>query len=301
MRPQLYTGSFYTFGHYSGDFQISLHSALNDDVFASISLPSESVDGMWTQHNFTLTPPAPAPNSNNSFSISFDPAATPSGALQFQFISLMPPTWYNRPNGMRIDLMHALAQLNPSFLRIPGGNNLEGNTFADRWQWRNTIGPLVDRPGRFGAWTYINTDGLGLAEVLDWCQDLDAEPVLAVYAGHSLDNTSVAQPDLQPFIDDALDELEYVLGDASTTYGALRVAHGHPDPWKVHYVEIGNEDQLTQGLECVFPPFFLSLLPHSEEHSIAQHSTDTDRCSTAPTEPTASRCSPRPSRPPTPP
>lgn len=128
-------------------------------------------------------------------------------------------------------------------------DNFHPDSFADHWEWSKTIGPLIDRAGRFGTWTYINTDGLGLAEYLNWCQDLDAEPILAIYDGHSLDNTSVAENNIQPWIDDAMNELEYVLGDASTKYGALRVSHGHPEPWKVNYVEIGNEDMLTDGLE----------------------------------------------------
>lgn len=82
------------------------------------------------------------------------------------------------------------------------------------------------------------------------------EPVLAVWAGHYLDGTTLTAEQLKPYIQDALNELEYILGDASTTYGALRISHGHTKPWKVSYVEIGNEDNITDGEEYVFPPLY---------------------------------------------
>jgi alpha-N-arabinofuranosidase len=88
-----------------------------------------------------------------------------------------------------------------------------------------------------------------LAEVFNWAQDLDMNLILGIWDGHYLDGTSIAKADLQPYIDDSLDELEYILGSQSTTYGALRASHGHPDPWPLTYVEIGNEDNLSEGLE----------------------------------------------------
>ena len=106
---------------------------------------------------------------------------------------------------------------------------------------------MSQRPGRLGAWGYYNTDGLGLDEYLDWCVDLDMEPILAIWAGHTLDGTVISQADLQPYVDSVLNELEYITGDASTQYGALRAQYGHPDPWKINYVEIGNEELLSGG------------------------------------------------------
>ena len=82
--------------------------------------------------------------------------------------------------------MDRMAALHPTFLRLPGGNYLEGDTLRDWYNWKETIGPLVDRPGHQGPWNYWSTDGLGLLEFLEWCEDLKIEPVLAVYAGYSL-------------------------------------------------------------------------------------------------------------------
>lgn len=118
---------------------------------------------------------------------------------------------------------------------------------ADRFAWNQTIGPLTQRPGHAGAWGYYNTDGLGLDEYFHWCIDLDMEPVLGVFTGHSLDGEVVSEEDFQPWVDDVLNELEYVMGDTSTHYGALRAQYGNPEPYALHYVELGNEEELSGG------------------------------------------------------
>ncbi len=139
--------------------------------------------------------------------------------------------------------MQKLADLHPSFLRLPGGNYLEGDTIPERFNWKTTIGPLEQRPGHQCPWGYRSSDGLGLLEFLDWCEDLHIDPVLAVYGGYSLQQQRVpAGEQLQPYVQDALDEIEYVTGDKSTRWGGERAKNGHPEPFKLTYVEIGNED-----------------------------------------------------------
>jgi alpha-N-arabinofuranosidase len=133
--------------------------------------------------------------------------------------------------------------MKPAFLRFPGGNYLEGDHISERYEWKKTIGPLVDRPTHPSPWRYRSSDGMGLLEFLEWCEDLKMQPLLAVYAGYSMQQEFVKPgPDLDPYIADALDEIEYVTGDASTKWGAERVKDGHPAPFKLSYVEIGNED-----------------------------------------------------------
>ncbi|HXS68894.1 MAG TPA: alpha-L-arabinofuranosidase C-terminal domain-containing protein, partial [Candidatus Polarisedimenticolia bacterium] len=133
--------------------------------------------------------------------------------------------------------------LNPKFLRFPGGNYLEGDTVETRFDWKKTIGPIDQRIGHPSPWGYRSTDGMGLMEFLRWCEDMNAEPVLAVYAGYSLKGQHVNPgPDLQPFIQDALDEIEYVSGPANSKWGAERAKDGHAKPFPLHYIEIGNED-----------------------------------------------------------
>jgi len=141
-----------------------------------------------------------------------------------------------------------MAAMHPTFLRMPGGNYLEGDTVKERFDWKKTIGPWTDRPTHNGPWKYRSSDGMGLLEFLQWCEDLKVEPVLAVYAGYSLQKEIVkAGPDLEPYVQDALDEIEYVTGATTTKWGAVRAQNGHPEPFKLRYVEIGNEDFLDHS------------------------------------------------------
>ncbi|RDL30791.1 Uncharacterized protein BP5553_10136 [Venustampulla echinocandica] len=247
VKPQTYTGSFYVMGSYSGLFTANLQAASGGKVYAQANITSESKKGSWTKHTFTLKPPSAAPDTNNVFSLSFTPTSS-SQTLNFNLISLFPPTYNNRPNGMRPDLMNALKDLNPSFLRLPGGNNLEGGSSGNEWKWEKTLGDLTERPGRTGDWGYYNTDGIGIIEYLLWCQDLDVEPVLGVFAGMNLNGDLVPESSLQTYVQDSLNELEFLMGSASTTYGKKRIALGYPEPFPIKYVEVGNEDNLNNGL-----------------------------------------------------
>lgn len=134
-----------------------------------------------------------------------------------------------------------------SFLRFPGGNNLEGNSVDTRWKWNETIGPQETRPEHQGTWGYTNTDALGFMEYMQWTEDMGLANVLAVWAGHALDGISYAGSALQPYITDMLNELEFLLGSTSTTYGVLRSKYGRFEPYTVTMIEVGNEDNLSNG------------------------------------------------------
>lgn len=108
------------------------------------------------------------------------------------------------------------------------------------WNWSATIGDLTQRPGRAGTWRYQNTDGQGLIEYLNWCKDLGIEPFLAVWGGLYLDGTVVSAAALQPYVQDALNELEFCMGGPETKYGAMRVALGYPEPFPIKFVEVGD-------------------------------------------------------------
>ena len=170
------------------------------------------------------------------------------GTVWLGLVSLFPPTWNDRPNGLRKDLMQMLVDLNPRFLRFPGGNYLEGNTIEARFDWKKSLGPIEERGGHPCPWGYRSTDGMGLLEFLEWCEDMKAEPVLGVYAGYSLGGMHINPgPDLEPYVQEALEEIEYVSGDPSTPWGARRARDGHPKPFKLTYVEIGNEDYFDKS------------------------------------------------------
>ena len=191
----------------------------------------------------TLTTANMETSKGNRFVISAKQPGGEKGTVCFQNVSLFGPTYNNRPNGTRPDIMQLLADMHPRFLRFPGGNYLEGNTIPERFNWKETIGDVAQRPGHRSPWGYWSTDGFGLLEFLEWCEDLNMEPLLGVYAGYSLGGQHVEPgPNLQPYVQEALDEIEYVISDANTKWGEQRVKDGHPKPFKLTYVEIGNED-----------------------------------------------------------
>jgi alpha-N-arabinofuranosidase len=145
--------------------------------------------------------------------------------------------------------MQLLVDMHPGFLRFPGGNGLEGRDLKNRFNWKETIGPIENRPGRWAPSRFYSNNGLGLLEFLLWCEDMKAEPILAVFAGYCVGGNGIRSslvqpgPDLEPYVQEALEEIEYVTGDAKTTkWGAQRAKDGHPEPFKLRYVEIGNED-----------------------------------------------------------
>ena len=228
---------------FAGPLTVAIVSNDGATTHARAQIPR--ITGSWQKYQVTLTAGKVAPSAENRLVISTGSA----GTVWFGFVSLFPPTHNNRPNGNRIDMMQILADLKPAFLRFPGGNYLEGNTIATRFDWKKTIGDISERPGHMNdAWRYWSSDGMGLLEFLLWCEDLKMKPVIGVYAGYSLRQVRVTPgPDLQPYVQEALDEIEYVMGDASTTWGARRGKDGHPAPFKLEYVEVGNEDQFDQG------------------------------------------------------
>jgi alpha-N-arabinofuranosidase len=220
-----------------GPINVSLVNDITGKAVASATVSGIGTE--WKQFTFALKIGAIEPSSTNHLVIT----AGHAGTLWLQLVSLFPPTYHNRVNGNRVDLMDKLAAMHPAFLRLPGGNYLEGDHIKERFEWKKTIGPLVDRPTHRSPWNYQSSDGMGLLEFLEWCEDLHMQPVLAVYAGYSLAQEHVNPgADLEPYVQDGLDELEYVAGGPDTKWGAERVKDGHPAPFKLTYVEIGNED-----------------------------------------------------------
>ncbi len=224
---------------FNGPVTVSLDSADGKTTFASAEISGLKPE--WSKFSTELkTKDVPA-SKENVFKLT---TKTP-GTLWLENVSLFPPTYRNRENGNRADIMELLAAMKPQFLRFPGGNYLEGNAFNQRFNWKETIGPIEQRPGHPSPWGYWSTDGLGLLEFAEWCEDLDMEPLLGVFAGYCLGRGGViaAGPQLEPYVQEALEEIEYLIGDATTTkWGAQRAKDGHPKPFKMQYVEVGNED-----------------------------------------------------------
>jgi alpha-N-arabinofuranosidase len=220
-----------------GPVKISIVSNETGEAVASATVPSISTD--WKQYSATLKTGAVSVSAANHLVLSVQSP----GTFWLDLVSLFPPTYKDREHGFRIDLMEKMAAMNPQFLRFPGGNYLEGDHIAQRFDWKKAIGPWVDRPTHPSPWSYHSSDGMGLLEFLEWCEDLHMRPLLAVYAGYSLAQDHVEPgPALEPYVQDALDEIEYVTGGTDTKWGAERAKNGHPAPFTLTYVEIGNED-----------------------------------------------------------
>jgi alpha-N-arabinofuranosidase len=245
VRPNTrYAGSFYAKSSSEGPLtvRIELIADQSGQVLASASVPV--VGAEWKAYKFEMRSGQVTPSAENHIELTVDRPAT----LWLQLVSLFPPTYHGRPNGNRVDIMEKLAAMHPSFLRFPGGNYLEGNNINSHFDWRKTIGPLVDRPTHPSTWSYHSTDGMGLLEFLEWCEDLQMQPLLAVFAGYTLDGRAVQPgPNLEPYVQEALDEIEYATGAADTKWGALRARDGHPAPFTVRYVEVGNEDSFDSA------------------------------------------------------
>ena len=164
--------------------------------------------------------------------------------LRLDVVSLFPPTFKNRPNGMRPQLAQMLADMRPKFMRFPGGCFVEGQVAPENaYHWQRTIGPIEERPGHMNAnWGYWVTDGLGFHEYLQLAEDLGAKPLYVVNVGIWHGGFTPVD-ELDPWIQECLDALEYANGDAETTHlGRLRARNGHPEPFNLEYLEIGNEN-----------------------------------------------------------
>jgi alpha-N-arabinofuranosidase len=240
VRPNtVYKGSLYVKTAASGSptLTISLESLDGKTVYAKTTVTG--INGQWKKYPYSFsTGSGDKPTKEARLRIT----ASDKGKYWFTRVTLFPPTYNNRPNGLRPELMTMMRNMNPKFLRFPGGNYLEGNTFSARFNWKETIGDPDTRPGHDSPWGYRSTDGLGLLEFLEWAEDIGAEPLVGVFAGYVLNRDYLTGEFLEPFIKDALDEIEYITGATGTKWGAQRAKDGHPEPFKLTYVEIGNED-----------------------------------------------------------
>ena len=180
------------------------------------------------------------------------------GTLDLEHVSLFPRHTFNdRPNGLRADLAEALKALKPGVFRFPGGCIVEGTTIETRYQWKNTVGPVENRPLNINRWNYTfphkkfpdyyQSYGLGFFEYFQLSEDLGAEPLPVLNCGLScqFENEGMEQhvpvDQLQPYIDDALDLIEFANGPATSRWGKVRVEMGHPAPFGLKYIAIGNE------------------------------------------------------------
>ena len=188
----------------------------------------------WRYHTLELTASGSDPKSQLEIS------SSGHGTLFLDMVSLVSEkTW--KDHGLRPDLAQALADLHPGFMRFPGGNWIEGDDLAHMYHWKYTIGDIDSRTPLWNTWGYNTTHGLGFHEYLQLCEDLGAEPLFDINDGMSL-HDSVPQTRMGEWIQDAMDAIEYANGPTNTVWGGLRAKAGHPAPFNLKFMEIGNEN-----------------------------------------------------------
>lgn len=231
-----YQLSFWAKGSYKGNVKATLCNAQGNVIYASAAIPKK-ISGKWTK--YTATMKSLGNDEKAVFAFAFDG----KGTLDLDVVSLFPPTFRNRPNGLRPDLVDMLHAMHPKFMRFPGGCFVEGQDSPDNaFRWQRTVGPIEDRPGHWNVnWRYRTTDGLGFHEYLQLSEDLGAKPLYVVNVG-IWHGGMTPLDSIQPWIDECMSALEYANGPVTSKYGALRAKNGHPAPFNIEFLEIGNEN-----------------------------------------------------------
>ena len=220
---------------YKGTFTVRLQTAAGQplgDAAVKVALTKE-----WKKYTATITATGNDPKAE------FTLTADKPGEFQLDVVSLFPPTFKNRDNGMRPDLAQMLADMNPTFMRFPGGCFVEGQESPDNaFRWKRTIGPIEQREGHKNVnWGYRTSDGIGFHEYLQLSEDLGAKPLFVVNVG-IWHGGCTPYDQIGDWIQECLDALEYANGDVTTKYGKMRAENGHPEPFNLEYIEIGNEN-----------------------------------------------------------
>lgn len=225
-------------GWFKGDVTVRLVGK-NESELCSHRIDA-GTDKAWKRHDATLT--ATDSDTRARLVIELDG----QGALLLDYVSLFPQeTFRNRENGLRRDIAETLEALHPTFIRWPGGGIVEGITVSNRVKWKETIGDPVKRPGQYNLWGYRSTYGFGYHEFLQFCEDISADGMFVCNAGlggQAAVGDACPEEELGFFIADALDAIDYALGDGTTAWSRRRVENGHPEPFPLKYVEIGNEN-----------------------------------------------------------
>jgi len=235
---------------------LELINSKNEIIGSGIFNPTQSGEG-WKKQSVSFNATATEPKAK--FNIWFEG----NGSIDLDMISLFPSdTWKNRPGGLRADMVQLLADMKPGFIRFPGGCIVEGHDLSTRYQWKKTVGPVEERELIVNRWNtefahrltpdYYQSFGLGFFEYFQLAEDVGAEPLPILNCGMACQfNTAEVVPldELQPYIQDALDLVEFANGDVNTKWGKLRADMGHPKPFNLKMMGVGNENWGPQYIE----------------------------------------------------
>ncbi len=243
-----FTGGRWDAAKQTGPLALSARLESKDGgVLAEAALEVSS--GEWRRLTATLTAAKSDPEAR------FVLLMKTRGGVALDEISLFPEkTFRNRPNGLRADLAGAIAALKPRFVRFPGGCIVHGNGLGNMYRWKDTIGPVEQRRQQANLWRYHQTAGLGYHEYFQFCEDIGAQPLPVVPAGVSCQNSAyqggtgqrgLPIEDMPACIQDVLDLIEWANGPATSAWGAKRAAAGHPAPFNLRHIGVGNEEHIT--------------------------------------------------------
>jgi len=239
---------------------VKLHAELVDStgkVLGSAVLNPERADNQWANQSVSFT--ASETVQKAKFTLWFEG----KGEIDLDIISLFPgDTWKKRKGGLRSDMVQMLADMKPGFIRFPGGCIVEGYDLSTRYQWKKTVGPVANRKLIVNRWNtefahrpapdYYQTFGLGFFEYFQLSEDIGAEPLPILNCGMACQFNSaelVPLDELEPYIQDALDLVEFANGDVNTEWGKVRAEMGHPAPFNLKMMGVGNENWGPQYLE----------------------------------------------------
>jgi alpha-L-arabinofuranosidase len=224
---------------YNGTVKASIFDPTTGKEVAAQTLNVDN-NGKWTEYKAELT------SSKTADQCDFRLEFTANGSVFVDYVSLFPRnTFQGRPNGLRKELAEMLIGLKPAFMRWPGGCIVEGATLENRVKWQETIGDPMTRRGEWSLWGYRSTWGLGYHEFLQFCEDAGMDGMFVANVGMSCsirNGDYVSGNSVEPYLQDIRDAIEYALGDKTTEWGAKRAENGHPAPFPLKYVELGNEN-----------------------------------------------------------
>lgn len=228
-----------------------------ETVIAQTKIKTKGKDGAWKQYAAKLTPTANADKATLSVT------GEKQAEVAIDLVSLFPrKTFCERKNGLRQDLAQTLADLKPKFVRFPGGCMSHGDGLENIYHWQNTIGPLQDRKPDRNSWSYHQTRGLGFYELFQFCEDIGAEPLPVLAAGVPCQNSGnnsdgyggqqggIPMDEMPAYIEELCNLIEWANGDTATSkWAKMRAEAGHPAPFNLKYIGIGNEDIISTTFE----------------------------------------------------
>jgi alpha-L-arabinofuranosidase len=217
----------------------------------------EAFDGNWKRYETVIRAKATEPHARLNFFVDEE------GALDLDMVSLFPvDTWKHRPNGLRKDLVQLLADMHPGFLRFPGGCIVEGRQLATRYRWKTTVGDVAERRTLINRWNdefdfrpapdYFQSFGLGFYEYFQLAEDIGAQPLPIVNCGMACQFNSsetAALDQLDEYVRDALDLIEFANGPVTSPWGKIRAQMGHPEPFHLTMMGVGNEQWGTRYVD----------------------------------------------------